>query len=339
MPLVELLSVTKKTTAAPVHLDGKVKRARGGRGSSSGRGRGAPKGTGGKGKGGHNSGSGGKGKGGHNSGSGKVGAAKRAGGQGRSISEIPVFMLEEEPARLMKHAPPYGYKFGAGKRAFRPDELEAKRKNATLPAIRAFGSCAVVGSSGSLLHHRFGAEIDSHDAVFRVNAAPLDKTVASVAGTRTTWRLFSSPHASSDFSFHEERLYPNQTTLVLCDRPFVYSCQNVMFARRKPNMHNINPRFYEAVRRQADKRKHAIPLSGVVAVAVAMRSCDTVDVYGLSTMRSVQPTCYYYWSCGRGMTDAKYHSRPGDAEFHDFAGNAQALLRWNESGLIRLRTG
>jgi hypothetical protein len=30
--------------------------------------------------------------------------------------------------------------------------------------------------------------------------------------------------------------------------------------------------------------------------------------------------------------------RVRQAEFHDFEGNAQALLRWNASGAIRLRT-
>lgn len=77
--------------------------------------------------------------------------------------------------------------------------------------------------------------------------------------------------------------------------------------------------FYERVRRHTDKRKHAIPLTGVVAVAVAMRSCEMVNVYGLSTM-GTRPACFYYWKCGRRDTDAVYHSRPGDAEFHDFTG-------------------
>ena len=244
-------------------------------------------------------------------------------------------MADEEPARLMKHTPPYGYRFGAGTRAFRLDELHAKRLNATLPDVRRFGSCAVVGSSGTLLHHRLGREIDAHDAVIRVNGAPLGARFAPVVGTRTTWRLFSSPHAASDYSFHEERAFPNQTLLVLCDRPYVYSCQNVMFARRKPLLHNINPRFYEAIRRQTDSRKQAIPLSGVVAVAVALRSCASVDVYGLSTMDRTQRSCFYYWQCGQ--SDGTYHTRPGDAQFHDFKGNARALLRWNASGIIRLR--
>ena len=38
-------------------------------------------------------------------------------------------------------------------------------------------------------------------------------------------------------------------------------------ATRKPNLHGVSPIFYAAVRRHADPRKHAIPLTGVVAVA------------------------------------------------------------------------
>ena len=269
--------------------------------------------------------------------------------EGRAFNDIPLFMIDEDVSRLMRHAPPYGYKFGQGKRAFRLDELHAKRRNATKPLqTSGFRSCAVVGSSGTLLHQRLGKEIDRHDAVIRVNGAPLGEQYKPFAGSKTTWRLFSSPHASSDYSFHEERQYPNQTMLVLCDRPYVYSCQNVMFAKRKPNLHNVNPRFYEAVRKLTDKRKNAIPLTGVVAVALAIRACDTVNVYGMSTMQSLKPstpaamtnqrrvtTCFYYFRCQQ--SDAVYHSRPGDAEFHDFSGNAKALLRWNASGAITIR--
>lgn len=134
--------------------------------------------------------------------------------------------------------------------------------------------------------------------------------------------MFASPHAKSDFNFHEEKKFPfNQTKLVVCDRPYVYSCQNVLFATRKLKWHGINPIFYAAVRRQTDRRKHAIPLTGLVAVAIATRLCARVDVYGLSTMKHDKGTkriCFYYWQCG--ATDEAYHSRPGDAAFHDFKG-------------------
>lgn len=114
--------------------------------------------------------------------------------------------------------------------------------------------------------------------------------------------------------------------LALCDRPFVYSCQNVLYASIKPRWHGINPIFYAAVRRQTDKRKQALPLTGVVAVALATRLCSSVDVYGFSTMRhhaQTKRTCYYYWKCS--FTDKWYHSRPGDAKFHDFQGSLRSL--------------
>ena len=152
--------------------------------------------------------------------------------------------------------------------------------------------------------------------------------------------MFASPHAASDYHFKEEREFPRgETMLVVCDRPYVYSCQNVLFATRKPRWHNVNPVFYAAVRRQTDRRQHGIPLTGVVAAAVATRLCSSVDVYGLSTMRYApeeKKICFYYWQCR--SSDRWYHSRPGDSDFHDFKGNAAALIRWNASGSIRLRS-
>lgn len=63
---------------------------------------------------------------------------------------------------------------------------------------RAYESCAVVGSSGSLLLHAQGPEIDAHAVVFRFNDAP---TVGfeRYAGARTTHR-FTNLRA---WGFHE----------------------------------------------------------------------------------------------------------------------------------------
>ena len=254
----------------------------------------------------------------------------------------PVFFKQEDPDRLMRHPPPFGYKF----QSITADRVRQLQRNATMPQQKAFGSCAVVGNSGTLKLRTLGAEIDAHDAVFRVNHAPAPSTPeghkhVAYAGSRTTWRVVTSRW------FDEEKRNPTQTLLVVCDRPFIYSCQNILFENGpKPLAHSVNPLFYGAVRRHTGASK--IPLAGLVAAAIAVSSCQTVDVYGLSTMqydeRKATPgsprVCGYYYACGGApglASDRAYHSRPGDAEYHDFRAHAQTLLKWNRSGVVRIR--
>ena len=270
---------------------------------------------------------------------------------------------------LMKDRPPFGMMFQKMTAA----DVRRMQENATLPAKQEFGSCAVVGNSGTLRLQRLGAEIDAHDAVFRVNHAPVPtlsegQVFIPFAGRKTTWRVVTS------LWFKERKKDPSARLLVLCDRPFIYSCHNYLFETgRIPRAHLVNPRFYAAVRERVGRSK--IPLAGVVTAAIALRSCESVDVYGLSIMEypdapprsdggrakgraAVEPAAagsgaggarvrpaygprvcdYYYRSGARCPTDSFYHTgRPGDAEFHDFRAHARALLRWNTSGLIRIR--
>ena len=73
------------------------------------------------------------------------------------------------------------------------DEAIAQRH--ALGFSGGYATCALVGSSGSLLYDRFGAEIDSADLIIRFNNAP---TIGfeRVVGSRTDVRLLNS-HAAS----------------------------------------------------------------------------------------------------------------------------------------------
>lgn len=57
--------------------------------------------------------------------------------------------------------------------------------------------CAVVGNSGALLASRHGDVIDSHTAVFRLNAAPTSARLAQRVGKKTHLRLLNNAKAKA----------------------------------------------------------------------------------------------------------------------------------------------
>ena len=103
----------------------------------------------------------------------------------------PLFMAAEFPQRLLKERAPYGLRndmrFGGKSEADVMELVTRSLRNVSQPRSCRYRTCAVVGSSGNLRGTAFGEAIDAHDAVIRVNAAPLSRHEAAV-GTRTTWR-------------------------------------------------------------------------------------------------------------------------------------------------------
>ena len=70
----------------------------------------------------------------------------------------------------------------------------------------AMGTCAIVFSSGSLLRHEFGPEIDAHDEVLRFNYAPVEDFERFV-GNKTTWVAGSSLLVEEDRFAQIDDLY------------------------------------------------------------------------------------------------------------------------------------
>ena len=95
------------------------------------------------------------------------------------------------------------------------DDLGAIREP-TSAAFR-YGTCAVVGNSGRLLHSSLGEQIDSHDAVFRINYAPTAGYEEHV-GKRTSFDVCNHQHARAFLYSDDQRR--NSTTADLDALPW-----------------------------------------------------------------------------------------------------------------------
>jgi len=156
-------------------------------------------------------------------------------------------------------------------------------------------TCALVGNSGSLLATRYGAAINNHDVVVRMNIAPVAGKEAHV-GKKTTMRMINSKWV---------RLYsqgsnmvgvgPKATLLVrVVDQPRWFSLLHRYMGKRRPDVNVIllNTQSVRAATKLLETyrlcyhyndRKFeggTIPSSGFVLALSLSKVCDQVNVYG-----------------------------------------------------------
>jgi len=87
----------------------------------------------------------------------------------------------------------------------------------------------------------------------------------------------------------------------------------MLFSHTNKRMHMINPLFYDYVYNVTERRSK-IPLTGLVSVFLALRTCRYVNIYGFTIKQYSK--CAYYWDCSK--SSKWYVERKGDAVFHDF---------------------
>lgn len=200
-----------------------------------------------------------------------------------------------------------------------------------------FKSCAVVGNSGSLAGSGFGKEIDSRDAVFRMNMAPTEGFEQDV-GSRTSFDFINQQHTKTFIPRvraggrdpESARAPLRNSTLVVFEvtSPFArYHLYHPLLRRFNENMRHaplnpnsgvnvqiVSPELTAHTYRVWGKLKRAIemgsakagfaspqyllkPMTGFFATIFAIQSCEHVHLYGFSPYRKQ----------GTGVDQVRYH--------------------------------
>ncbi|KAL0654373.1 hypothetical protein Bca4012_097064 [Brassica carinata] len=144
--------------------------------------------------------------------------------------------------------------------------------NVILPAKppfhpRQFHKCAVVGNSGDLLKTEFGEEIDSHDAVFRDNEAPVNEKYAKYVGVKRDFRLVVRGAARNMV-----KILNGSDNEVLIIKSVTHRDFNEMI-KTIPNPVYL---FQGIVLRRGAKG------TGMKSIELALSMCDIVDIYGFT---------------------------------------------------------
>eukprot|EP00193_Tetraselmis_chui_P006090 CAMPEP_0177755238 /NCGR_PEP_ID=MMETSP0491_2-20121128/2456_1 /TAXON_ID=63592 /ORGANISM="Tetraselmis chuii, Strain PLY429" /LENGTH=431 /DNA_ID=CAMNT_0019270715 /DNA_START=407 /DNA_END=1704 /DNA_ORIENTATION=- len=189
-----------------------------------------------------------------------------------------------------------------------------------------WGSCALVGNSGSLLKRRDGQRIDTHDIVVRFNEAPTVGVEAHV-GNKTTHRMLNhiwaqgyadSKSAPPGFrlrlGYHP--LEPNVTLLLnaciparFCSLPRHFVQLQATMAFRRPDVQVLysSKRVVGAANRllaiygaciYAGKRQSApAPTTGLAAMLLLLKLCRAVTLFGMGGAEEAE---YHYYDMGHG---------------------------------------
>ncbi|KAL3927511.1 MAG: hypothetical protein SGPRY_002787 [Prymnesium sp.] len=188
-----------------------------------------------------------------------------------SLRELsaPLFMAAEWPRRLIKENAPYGLRMRGKTEEQMLTRLREYHRNVSQPVRCRYETCAVVGSSGNLRGKQYGQLIDAHEAVFRVNAAPVHRHEEAV-GARTTWRFMNS-----EKPFFMASLGVPELQVVICHMGWIGSCQRQAFGGAyMETIAYVNPIFYgqlwSMLGRPVGKQT---PSTGLLAIALALGVC------------------------------------------------------------------
>lgn len=162
-----------------------------------------------------------------------------------------------------------------------------------------FSSCAVVGNGGVLKRYSFGRAIDGHDAVLRLNQAPV-KSYEKIVGSKTTFRVLNNKWTTVYFEdnvpstnvpggtkqlarYLIQQEKPNTTFIVTRSEMRIFESLANTQRRRRPDMGTLymSPHIIRESRKmllafgeslgEGEVAAEITPSTGLVAVYLAMQ--------------------------------------------------------------------
>ncbi|CAL1612964.1 unnamed protein product [Knipowitschia caucasica] len=196
-------------------------------------------------------------------------------------------------------------------------------------------SCAVVGNSGNLLKSEYGAVIDSHQSVFRMNRAQTTGFVQDV-GNRSTHH-FMYPESAVDLNpgvhmvlvpFKIRDLEWLRSALSTGDITTTYMRVKERVSADPDLVLVLSPDFFRYVHESWTQNHGRYPSTGLTAVVFALHVCDQVSVFGFGA--DSEGNWHHYWEQNR-FSGAFRKTGVHSADFE-----IQVLKKLSEEGKIRL---
>ena len=142
----------------------------------------------------------------------------------------------------------------------------------------AFDTCAVVGSSSTLLKHRDGSRIDGYSAVIRANSYPITRDDFAFTGSKTSLVVSTFPSSMQ-----------HEAVVFYCNTRWVGICWH---STRRDGRPRLSPALVTRVRQRYGVTRW--PSTGLMAIALAQVLCKNISTFGFGIDRTFSNCSHFY---------------------------------------------